>query len=151
MIASNEAYLKLKERGFRLTKLREQLIDFILRTKGHWTIKSLSDDAMSAIPKVGIATIYRTVNLLVEEGFLTRTILETGIARFEVTPTDHHDHLTCTLCGHIVEFENEKIEELQKKIAKRFGFVLTDHRMELYGECVDRSSCQKRSRKSQKN
>lgn len=148
---SKKALDKLKSRGFRLTKLRKQLIDFILQRQGHWTIQELAEEAKKSLPSVGIATVYRTVNLLVEEGALTRTLLETGIARFEVTPQEHHDHLTCLKCGRIVEFENEQIEDLQKKIAKKLGFHLKDHLMELYGECIDEAACQRRARRAQKS
>lgn len=95
------------------------------------------DRVKLALPRVGVATVYRTVKLLVEEGRLTRTMTESGLARFEVTTRDHHDHLSCVVCGKIVEFENSQIERLQEKIAREFGMRLTHHRMELFGECMD--------------
>ena len=128
---------KLKTRGLRITKVRRQLVEYILDRPDHWTIQDLAEAVMRDLPGVGIATIYRTVNLLVETGSLTRTIVDRGVARFEVTPQEHHDHLSCVLCGKIVEFENAQIEKLQEKIAEDFGFKLTDHRMELFGECKD--------------
>jgi Fur family ferric uptake transcriptional regulator len=128
---------KLKSRGLRITKVRRQLVEYILDKNDHWSIQDLAESAMKDLPGVGIATIYRTVNLLVETGSLTRTIVDRGLARFEVTPQEHHDHLSCVLCGKIVEFENAQIEKLQEKIAEDFGFKLTDHRMELFGECKD--------------
>lgn len=150
-LSTKDTVSKLKDRGLRITKLRHQLIDFIVQKQGHWTIQSLAEEAKSQLPGVGIATIYRTVNLLVEEGAVTKTLLESGMARFEVTPQEHHDHLTCLRCGKIVEFENDQIEDLQKKIAKKLGFQLTDHRMELYGECLDEAACQRRAKRAQKS
>jgi len=137
----------LKSKGLRLTKVRKDLIEYILKTKDHWTIQDLGDRVSKELPRIGIATVYRTVNLLVEEGSITRTITDSGIARFEVTPKSHHDHLSCLSCGKIVEFENEQIERLQEQIAHENGFKLTDHRMELFGEC---RACQKAQRRAVK-
>ncbi len=89
------------------------------------------------LPGVGIATVYRTVNILVEEGLITKSLVDRSSARFEVTPNEHHDHLSCVICGKIVEFENDQIERLQEKIAEQHGFSLTNHRMELFGECKE--------------
>lgn len=136
---------KLRDRGMRITKIRRELVDYILGTKDHWTIQDLAERLQTDMPSVGIATIYRTVNLLVDEGAVTRTIVDHGPARFEVTPEEHHDHLSCVICGKIVEFENDQIEKLQEKIAEEHGFVLKDHRMELFGECRD---CLRRKKKS---
>lgn len=137
MSSHSQTLDKLKSRGLRITKVRRQLVEYILDKNDHWSIQDLAESAMKDLPGVGIATIYRTVNLLVETGSLTRTIVDRGVARFEVTPQEHHDHLSCVLCGKIVEFENAQIEKLQEKIAEDFGFKLTDHRMELFGECKD--------------
>ncbi len=137
----------LKSKGLRLTKVRKELIEYILGIKDHWTIQELGERVSKELPRIGIATVYRTVNLLVEEGSLTRTITDSGIARFEVTPKSHHDHLSCVGCGKIVEFENDQIERLQEKIAQENGFKLTDHRMELFGECKE---CQKPRRRAVK-
>jgi len=137
----------LKSKGRRLTKVRRELIEYILSIKDHWTIQDLGDRVAKEHPSIGIATVYRTVNLLVEEGSITRTVTDSGVARFEVTPKSHHDHLSCVRCGKIVEFENDQIEKLQEKIARENGFKLTDHRMELFGECKD---CQKPRRRAVK-
>lgn len=135
-----ETFNDLKLRGLRLTHLRAELVEFILSQSGHWSIQKMAELVKKKLPKVGIATIYRTVNLLVDAKALTRTYVENGPARFEIAPSHHHDHLSCVHCGYIVEFQNEKIEALQKIVAKEHGFKLLDHRMELYGECR-RKSC----------
>jgi Fur family ferric uptake transcriptional regulator len=132
-----EALQNIRKKGMRLTSLRKQLVNFILSQAGHWTIQDLTQKTKKAVPGVGVATVYRTVNLLVEEGALTKTLTSQGSARYETRPDEHHDHLTCLQCGEIFEFTDPKIEELQEKIAKRLGFVLIDHRMELFGECKD--------------
>lgn len=140
-----EAIEKLKKDGMRITQSREALIEFILKQKGHWNIQSVSEKVQRKHPKIGIATIYRTINLLVDEGFLNKTEMGAGPARFEVTSADHHDHLTCLDCGLIVEFENNKIEELQRKVAKELGFELVDHTMELYGKCPAAPNCKRKA------
>ncbi len=126
---------QMKARGFRLTKSRRRLVEFILGQLGHWTIQMLTDRTQKRFPDMGVATVYRTVNLLHELKFITKTQIGLGPARYEVAPAHHHDHLTCINCGEIFEFENEQIEELQRQVAKNLGFKLVDHRMELYGEC----------------
>lgn len=143
MNTKDEAIESLREKGHRVTHLREVLIDFLLQEKGHWHIQDMAERLMKKYPSLGIATVYRTVNLLVEEGFLTKTEMGTGPARYEVTPDEHHDHLTCVDCGLIVEFENDKIEELQMKISKELGFELVDHTLELYGHCPNPKTCTK--------
>ncbi len=125
----------LKGKGFRLTKVRYALVDFILNQSGHWTIQELTERVQKKIPTVGQATVYRTVGLLHAQGALTESHFGGGIAHYEVSPQEHHDHLKCLDCGHIVEFENDQIEKLQEKVAKSLGFKLKDHRMELFGAC----------------
>jgi Fur family ferric uptake transcriptional regulator len=130
----------LKDEGYRLTKTRKALIDIILRKTGHWTIQTLLDETQNLSPKIGVATLYRTVALLLKNNVLIETRLGGGATRYEVSSAHHHDHLTCLTCGHIFEFENDKIECLQIEIAKELGFQLSDHRMELFGNCL-RNPC----------
>jgi len=135
---------KLRSRGMRITKAREELLQFILKNEGHWNVQDLAIEARRQLPKIGIATVYRTVNLLVEAGYVSKSEVGHGPARFEVAPTEHHDHLTCLDCGKIFEFENDQIENLQEKTAKKLGFKLQDHKMELYGHCLKAETCSHR-------
>lgn len=134
---------ELKSQGLRLTKVRKDLIKYILNRQGHWTVQQLATDATKAVKGVGIATVYRTVGLLQKQGVVNETRIGAQSTRYEVQPEHHHDHLTCVDCGKIFEFENEEIEALQELVAKRLGFKLKDHRMELFGECV-RTDCKKK-------
>lgn len=134
---------ELKAQGLRLTKTRKDLIKYILTRKGHWTIQSLSSDATRSLKGLGIATIYRTVSLLQKQGVLTETHIGPQMTRYEVMPERHHDHLTCMQCSKIFEFQNEEIEALQHLVARRLGFKLRDHRMELFGDC-SRPECKKK-------
>lgn len=147
MPTKKEAIEALKNKGFRMTQIRETLIGFLMDQKGHWHVQDMGERVTKKYPNIGIATVYRTVNLLADEGFLTKTDMGTGPARYEVMPQDHHDHLTCLDCGLIFEFENEKIEELQKKVSSQLGFKLANHTMELYGHCKDLPDCKKKAEK----
>lgn len=130
---------RLKAEGFRLTATRKKLVKAILNFKGHWTIQDLAEKTQKQVPGVGVATIYRTVHLLARLKFLTETKAASDSARYEVAPTVHHDHLTCVKCREIFEFHNDAIENLQTEVARRLGFELVDHRMELYGDCQRRN------------
>jgi len=134
-ISPKEALKRLQSKGCRLTGSRRNLIQFILTRPGHWSIQNLTPDIRKSFPGVGIATIYRTVHLLLENELLIENRIGTSAARYEVAPTHHHDHLTCVQCGEIFEFENDRIEQLQKQVATNLRFQLIDHRMELYGHC----------------
>jgi Fur family ferric uptake transcriptional regulator len=143
-VKGRDVFAALKKSGYRLTKARKNRINFILQKKGHWTIQDLGDDIRKKLPKVGIATLYRTVSLLLKQSLVVETRFGGASARYEVSH-HHHDHLTCVTCGEIFEFENDEIEKLQSDIAKKLGFRLADHRMELFGECV-RTSCKFRGK-----
>lgn len=141
-----EAFSKLKAEGLRLTETRKNLVKAILSLKGHWTIQELEPMIHKQFEDIGIATIYRTVHLLAQLKFLSETKVGGGAARYEVSPYEHHDHLTCKQCDEIFEFENDQIEELQKQMAAKLGFELVDHRMELYGDCL-RKNCPHKDQK----
>ena len=84
-------------------------------------------------PKISIATVYRTVKLLEESGILTKHDFKGGKARYEQINESHHDHLIDIKTGEIIEFVDEEIEILQKKVADKYGYNLVDHKLELYG------------------
>lgn len=117
------------------TQQRELIVDLFLRTKDHISIDELLAKVRRRNRKVGYATVYRTLKLLVDSGLAIQRRFGDGQARFEVMG-DHHDHFICTECGLILEFEDDEIEALQDKIAERLGgFSVTRHRHELYGIC----------------
>ncbi len=133
---SESALAKLRDKGFRITGVRKRLVSFIMHLEGHWTIQDLAHRLeKEGVLSIGQASLYRTVKLLEAHRLITETRLGADSARYEVNSHKHHDHLTCLDCGLLVEFENSKIEALQSKVASSLGFVLTDHRMELFGRC----------------
>lgn len=124
------------KQGLRSTRQRDIILDVFLSTHQHLSIEELYLKVRAANPGIGFATVYRTVKLLTEAGVARELTLENGQSRYEhQLANEHHDHLICTECGDIVEFEDETIERLQQEIAARHGFRLVSHRMNLFGVC----------------
>jgi Fur family ferric uptake transcriptional regulator len=125
----------LTRRRLNTTSQREVIVDQFFKTRDHISIDELLARVRRRQPRVGYATVYRTLKLLVDSGLAVERQFGDGQARFEVIG-DHHDHLICTKCGLILEFEDDEIESLQDKIAQRLGgFTVIRHRHELYGLC----------------
>lgn len=125
----------LHENKLNTTQQRELIVDQFLRCKNHISVDELLARVRKRNRKVGYATVYRTLKLLVDSGLAIQRQFGDGQARYEVEG-EHHDHLICTKCGLILEFEDPEIEELQDKIAERLGgFHVLRHRHELYALC----------------
>jgi Fur family ferric uptake transcriptional regulator len=125
----------IQDRRLNVTAQREAIVEQFLRTRDHVSIDELLTKVRKRQPRVGYATVYRTLKLLVDSGLAVERQFGDGQARFEVVG-DHHDHLICVKCGLILEFEDDDIEMLQDKIAERLGsFTVLRHRHELYGLC----------------
>jgi Fur family ferric uptake transcriptional regulator len=117
------------------TAQREAIVEQFLRTRDHVSVDELLAKVRKRHSRVGYATVYRTLKLLVDSGLAVERQFGDGQARYEVVG-DHHDHLICLKCGLILEFEDDEIERLQERIAARLGgFVVLRHRHELYGLC----------------
>lgn len=106
----------------------------------HVTAQALFERCLKKDSTIGFATVYRFLRELSGHDFVTEVRMGGQPSRYELKTKEHHDHLTCTVCGNISEFENEKIEKLQQQVAAQFGFKLTGHILELYGIC---QNCQK--------
>lgn len=135
------AYQKLNEHlskhQLKNTQQRKDIIDAFLELQGqHLTIDQLLEACRKTNPAIGYATVYRTLKLLVEAGIAEERQFQSGQAQFELESDQHHDHLICTHCNRIIEFENPQIEKLQDEVAKNLGFELKNHKMMLYGECL---------------
>jgi Fur family ferric uptake transcriptional regulator len=125
----------LEDRRLNTTAQREVIVDLFLRTPDHVSIDELLVKVRRKHERVGYATVYRTLKLLVDSGLAIERQFGDGQARFEVAGA-HHDHLICARCGIILEFEDDEIERLQEKIAQRLGgFTVVRHRHELYALC----------------
>ena len=128
----------MNKKGLRSTAQRRLVTDIFFQSSEHLSIEDLLAKVRRKDSRVGYATVYRTLKLLKDSGLANERHFGDGVSRYEVAHEDaHHDHLICTECGKIVEFENDRIEELQDELAARYGFVLTRHKHELYGVCAD--------------
>ena len=126
----------MDQKGLRSTAQRRLVTEIFFGTEGHLSIEELLEVVRQQDPKVGYATVYRTLKLLTDSGLAQERHFGDGVSRYEVAHLDeHHDHLICLRCGRIEEFENDDVEEMQDRIAKAHGFVLERHHHELYGVC----------------
>ncbi len=137
-----QRYLDLK--GLRTTGQRRAIVEAFLKAKAHLSVEDLLSLVRKIDPRVGYATVYRTLKLLAESGLAHERNFD-GLTRYEVAAgVHHHDHLICVACGEITEFEESRIERLQDDVARRHGFDLVSHKHELYGRC---SRCRSRRRR----
>jgi Fur family ferric uptake transcriptional regulator len=129
----------MTERGLRSTAQRRLVTDIFFRSGGHMSIEDLLAKVREQDPRVGYATVYRTLRLLAECHLANVRHFGDGVARYELADEGehHHDHLICLECNRIVEFEDEAIEVLQDRVAERYGFHLRSHKHELYGVCPE--------------
>ena len=130
---------KCQKKGVRLTDQRKTIAKVISESKelygskDHPDVDELHKRVSSLDNKISIATVYRTVKLFEESGILTKHEFKGGKARYEELNEGHHDHLIDVKSGEIIEFVDEEIEKLQKKVAEKYGYTLVDHKLELYG------------------
>tara|TARA_B100000886_G_scaffold330588_1_gene281172 strand:- start:568 stop:999 length:432 start_codon:yes stop_codon:yes gene_type:complete len=130
---------KCLDKGVKLTDQRRVIAKVISMSKAeygetdHPDVDELYSRVSKIDPKISIATVYRTVKLFEEAGILTKHDFKGGKARYEAMIESHHDHLIDIKTGEIIEFVDNEIEELQKKVAEKYGYKLVDHKLELYG------------------
>lgn len=125
-----------KRRGVRWTTQRQVIVEQFLLSGEHLTADELLVRSREVDPAIGAATVYRTLNLLVDIGIASRVRLGGGSASFEpILGRTHHDHLICLACGAVVEFEDEAIEKRQAAIVKKHGYEIRHHRLEIFGIC----------------
>jgi Fur family ferric uptake transcriptional regulator len=126
----------LSTKGLKATVQRDAVIETFLKIKEHVDIDSLYRKVKEKNPRIGYATVYRTMKLLKECGIASERHFGSRQALYEPHhPDTHHDHLICIKCSKIIEFENDDIEKIQDMIAKKYKFALTHHKHELYGYC----------------
>ena len=128
------------EKGMRMTEQRRVIARVLSEAHDHPDVEELHRRAHAVDPHISIATVYRTVRLFEEAGIIERHDFRDGRSRYEEAPDQHHDHLIDMRSGKVIEFVDEDIEKLQQAIARRLGFRLVDHRLELYGLPLDDES-----------
>ena len=130
-------YKFLAEKGLNQTWQREVILDVFVNIGEHVSTNRLTTLIQKKSPSIGIATVYRTLQLIKECGIASQIDFGDG-KRYEPSrDKEHHDHFFCTRCGEIIEFLDMDIEQLQEKLASKYGFKIKSHRMELYGLCKE--------------
>ena len=120
------------KKGMRMTDQRRVIAQVMEGADDHPDVEELYRRASAIDARISLSTVYRTLNLFEEAGLVTKHDFRDGRARFEPIPDEHHDHLIDIRSGAVIEFRNEEIEAIQEVIAKRLGYRLVDHRLELY-------------------
>lgn len=126
-------------KGMRMTEQRKVIARVLSLADDHPDVEEIHRRAAEIDANISIATVYRTMRLFEESGVVERHEFQDGRARYEEATDDHHDHLIDLRSGEVIEFVNEEIEQLQKRIAEEHGYKLVDHRLELYGVPLDKT------------
>ncbi len=129
----NKIEEKCIDKGVRLTDQRKIIAEVMSTSNDHPDVDELHKRVNKIDKKISIATVYRTVKLFEESGIVEKHDFKGGKARYEESPEEHHDHLIDINSGEIIEFVDTEIEILQNKVAKKLGYKLVDHKLELYG------------------
>ena len=129
----------LKEKQLKFTRQRELVLKALYENEGHFSPEEIQRLIQASAPdvRVGIATVYRTLALLEEEGLAESISFGKAGKRYEIGMKKHHDHLICTRCGRIIEFVDDVIEERQEAVGRKFDFTITDHTMKILGLCKE--------------
>ncbi len=125
------------EKGLRMTDQRRVIARVLSESDDHPDAEELHRRASSVDDRISLATVYRTVRLFEEAGIIERHDFRDGRSRYEEAPDEHHDHLIDMRSGEVIEFVDEEIERLQELVARRLGYKLVDHRLELYAVPLD--------------
>lgn len=128
----------LSKNKMSATEQRRIVLEVFLGTQGHHSCEELYEHVSKRDPSISPATVYRTIKLLAESGIADSLDFGDGVTRFECcNEKEHHDHLVCIRCDRKIEVVEERIEELQEKLADKHDFVVNRHKMILYGICAD--------------
>jgi len=121
------------DKGLRMTEQRRIIARVLSASEDHPDAEELHRRANTLDASISLGTVYRTVKLFEDSGIIERHDFRDGRSRYEEVPEEHHDHLIDVKSGQVIEFHSEEIEKLQEEIARKLGFKLVDHRLELYG------------------
>lgn len=132
---------RLKEKGCKLTMQRRSVLDVLLEhSNDHLSTEEIYDKVKENFPEIGLATVYRTVQLFEEMGIVDRLNFDDGCSRFELASEDtvhHHHHLICEQCNKVSEVENDLLDDIEKEIESKYNFKIHDHNVMFYGICKD--------------
>ena len=128
----------ISENNLKITKQRRTVLKIFLESKNHVSVEELYNTVLKTEPKIGLATVYRTLALLTKSGLALEMDFGDGQKRYESSYKSlHHDHMVCTKCGKILEFNHPLIEKYQEEVAKQQNFKITSHKLALFGLCKD--------------
>ena len=128
----------ISQNNLKITKQRRTVLKAFLECNTHISVEELYNNVLKTEPKVGLATVYRTLALLTKSGLALEMDFGDGQKRYEsIHNIVHHDHMVCTECGKIIEFNHPLIEKYQEEVAKENGFKITSHKLDLFGNCQD--------------
>ncbi len=137
----NKFKANLKEKGYKLTPQRRAIVDMIINNEGkHLTVEEIYELVKNDCPEIGLATVYRTVQLLEEIGVVSKLNLNDGCSRYEIIheyENHQHHHLVCTNCEKVIEVEDDLLEVLEHKIEEKYNFKIKNHSVKFYGICSD--------------
>ena len=127
----------LKKAGLKITLPRRRILEMMEKAKEHhFSAEDIYRVLIEAGEEIGLATVYRVLTQFEEARLVNRHHFETGQSVFELNYGEHHDHLVCVKCGHVEEFYDAVIEDRQEQIAKKAGYQITDHALNIYGVCA---------------
>ena len=136
----------LRRAGLKVTLPRIKILELLESAElHHMSAEEIYKALIEQGEDVGLATVYRVLTQFEQAGIVERHNFENNLSVFEITQEEHHDHLVCDVCGKIIEFHNEMIEEEQLKVAEKHGFKLSGHSLVLYGICADQA-CRDRAK-----
>ena len=128
----------ISENNLKITKQRRTVLKAFLECKNHISVEELYNRVLKTEPKIGLATVYRTLALLTKSGLALEMDFGDGQKRYESSyKSVHHDHMVCTECGKILEFNHPLIEKYQEEVAMQKNFKITSHKLDLFGLCQD--------------
>ncbi len=128
----------ISQHNLKITKQRRAVLEAFLGIEDHISAEDLYKIVSAKEPKIGLATVYRTLSLLTQSGLAEELDFGEGQKRYEHKYLhSHHDHMICTQCGKILEFQNPMIEKLQEDVAREHRFEMTSHKLDLFGLCSD--------------
>jgi len=133
----NDRFLQfLRDNGYLVTRQRRRIAEVIFDSKGHLSVEDIQELLRQRKIPASIASIYRTLDVLIKSDLVVQHRFGKRFKRFEAIREDkHHDHLICTRCNQVFEFKNDTIEDLQVQVAREHKFVITNHKLDLYGLC----------------
>ena len=132
----------IQRKNLKTTRQRTTIVRVFFTMRGHISVEELLHEVKRVNPKIGYATVYRTLHLLVESGLVEERRFGDGLARYEGrSEVEHHDHMICLECGKITEFFDPQLKSIQERLAEN-GFQIFKSRLELYGICKDKAACQ---------